>query len=46
MHSFKDTVKEYEELLIKYKDFGYEIFIVPKDSVKKRVDFILSIAKF
>ena len=44
-HSFKDAVKEYEELLVKNKNFGYEIFIVPKDSVEKCVDFILSIAK-
>jgi predicted ATPase len=40
-HSFEDAVKEYEELLIKYKKFGYEVILVPKMEVKKRVDFIL-----
>ena len=40
-HSFKEAVKEYEELLIKYKNFGYKVTILPKLSVEERVDFIL-----
>lgn len=40
-HDFESAKKEFEELLIKYKDFGYETVIIPKVSVKERVDFIL-----
>ena len=41
-HSFDQAVEEYEQLLIKYKKYGYNIVIVPKDRVSKRVDMILS----
>ena len=44
-HSFEDAVQEYEELLIKYKKFGYEVILVPKMEVKKRIDFILAQTK-
>lgn len=40
-HDFESAVKEFDELLIKYKNFGYETVIIPKVSVKERVDFIL-----
>lgn len=40
-HDFELAKKEYEELLIKYKNFGYETVLVPKVSVKERADFIL-----
>lgn len=40
-HDFNEAKKEFEELLIKYKNFGYETVLVPKVSVKERVDFIL-----
>lgn len=40
-HDFESAVKEFEELLIKYKNFGYETVLIPKTSVKERVDFIL-----
>jgi len=40
-HDFESAVKEFNELLIKYKNFGYETVLIPKVSVKERVDFIL-----
>lgn len=40
-HSFESAKKEFEELLIKYKNFGYETVLIPKVSVKERADFIL-----
>jgi predicted ATPase len=40
-HDFESAVKEFDELLIKYKNFGYETVLIPKVSVKERVDFIL-----
>ena len=40
-HSFESAKNEFDELLIKYKDFGYETVLVPKVSVKERADFIL-----
>ena len=41
-HSFKAALKEYEQLLINYKKYGYKIEILPKESVSKRADKILS----
>jgi predicted ATPase len=41
-HDFTSAKKEFEELLIKYKDFGYETVLIPKTSVQERADFILS----
>ena len=40
-HDFESAIKEFDELLIKYKNFGYETVLIPKVSVKERVDFIL-----
>ncbi|MBA3956794.1 MAG: AAA family ATPase [Parachlamydiaceae bacterium] len=40
-HSFESAKKEFDELLIKYKNFGYETVLIPKVSVKERVNFIL-----
>jgi predicted ATPase len=40
-HNFESAKKEFEELLIKYKNFGYETVLIPKIAVKERVDFIL-----
>lgn len=40
-HSFESAKKEFDELLIKYKNFGYETVLIPKISVKERADFIL-----
>lgn len=41
-HSFESAKKEFDELLIKYKKFGYETVLIPKISVKERADFILT----
>ena len=40
-HDFKSAKKEFDELLIKYKNFGYETVLIPKVSVEERADFIL-----
>jgi predicted ATPase len=40
-HDFASAKQEFDELLIKYKHFGYETVLVPKTSVKERADFIL-----
>ena len=40
-HSFESAKNEFDELLIKYKNFGYETILIPKVSVKERADFIL-----
>jgi predicted ATPase len=40
-HDFLSAKKEFDELLIKYKNFGYETVLIPKISVKERADFIL-----
>lgn len=40
-HNFESAKKEFDELLIKYKNFGYETILIPKVSVKERADFIL-----
>src|ERR1700733_1929545 len=40
-HNFESAKKEFDELLIKYKNFGYETVLIPKVSVKERADFIL-----
>ena len=40
-HDFETAVKEFDELIIKYKNFGYEVVLIPKMSVGERADFIL-----
>lgn len=40
-HDFESAKKEFHELLIKYKNFGYETVLIPKLPVKERADFIL-----
>ena len=35
-HNFESAKKEFDELLIKYKHFGYETVLIPKASVKTR----------
>jgi predicted ATPase len=39
-HDFETAKKEFDELLIKYKNFGYETILLPKISIKERADFI------
>ena len=41
-HDFESAKKEFNELIIKYKNFGYETVLIPKISVKERADFILN----
>jgi predicted ATPase len=41
-HSFKDGVKEYNQLLNFYPKQGYKIIEIPKINVKERVKFIIS----
>lgn len=40
-HNFESAKKEYHELLIKYKNLGYETVVIPKMPVNERADFIL-----
>ncbi len=40
-HDFECAKKEFNELLIKYKNFGYKTILIPKKPVKERADFIL-----
>lgn len=40
-HLLSDAVEEYERLLIDYPLLGYEVVIVPKDTVPARADFVL-----
>lgn len=40
-HDFEAAKKEFNALLIKYKNFGYQTILLPKVSVKERADFIL-----
>lgn len=41
-NSYEEALEEYEGILEKYKNFSYEVILVPKVSVKERGDFILS----
>ncbi|MCE2982418.1 MAG: AAA family ATPase [Parachlamydia sp.] len=41
-HDFESAKKEFDELLIKYKKFGYETVLLPKATVEERVSFILN----
>ena|ERR1700683_176475 len=41
-HSYEVAVAEYATLLPAYERLGHEIIVLPKVSVKERVDFILS----
>jgi predicted ATPase len=40
-HDFKTAEREFDELLIKYNNFGYKTILLPKVPVKERADFIL-----
>lgn len=40
-HDFTSAKKEFDELLIKYKNYGYETVLIPKVAVKERANFIL-----
>jgi len=40
-HDFASAKKEFDELLIKYKNLGYETVLIPKMAVKDRANFVL-----
>jgi predicted ATPase len=40
-HSYEVAVAEYETLVPAYEQLGHEVIVLPKTSVKERVDFIL-----
>lgn len=40
-HSFEAAKREFDELVIKYKMYGYETVLIPKASVNERVEFII-----
>ena len=40
-HTFDDAVHEYNSLLKSYKNYGYQVILVPKAPVEERVNFIL-----
>jgi predicted ATPase len=40
-HAFDAAVAEYERLLEAYPALGYEVVVLPKDSVAERADFVL-----
>lgn len=39
-HSFAAAVVEYESLVTVYQDFGYDVVVIPQDTVAARVDFL------
>ena len=40
-HTYEDALAEYVTLLPAYERLGYELALIPKMSVKERVDFVL-----
>lgn len=41
-HDFNAAKKEFDELLIKYKNLGYETVLIPKASIQDRASFVLT----
>ena len=41
-HDLSSAMAEYDRLLAAYPSLGYEAFILPKGSVERRADFVLS----
>ena len=41
-HSLADAVKEYDRLITAYRELDYETIMLPKISVERRADFVLS----
>jgi predicted ATPase len=41
-HDLSSAMAEYDRLLAAYPSLGYEAFILPKESVERRADFVLS----
>jgi len=42
-HDFTAAVAEFDRLFAVYPTLGYDVHLVPKTSVGKRADFVLSI---
>jgi predicted ATPase len=41
MEDFEQTVAAFEMIRKTYRDFGYEVVEIPKDTIERRADFIL-----
>ena len=41
-YSYEDAVKQHIGIVKAYKELGYQIIILPKVTIKERVDFILN----
>ncbi|MCM2473792.1 AAA family ATPase [Rhizobium sp. CG5] len=41
-HAFEDALKNYEGLLHTYRQFGYDLLEVPKETVEMRAEFIIA----
>ena len=41
-NTFEDAINEYNRLMIVYPKYGYQISVIPKITVKDRIDFLLS----
>lgn len=41
-NTFENAINEYNRLMISYPKYGYKISVIPKTTVKERVDFLLS----
>jgi len=42
-HGFQEAEMEFKRLLVAYQDLGYEVQILPKESVQRRADLVLSL---
>lgn len=42
-HSFEDAVEEYNRLLKFYASHDYKVIEIPKDSINKRIEFVISV---
>lgn len=41
-NTFEDAINEYNRLMIMFPKYGYQISVIPKATVKERIDFLLS----
>jgi predicted ATPase len=39
-HGFTDAAAEYERLAVAYSSLGYQVCVLPKDSIESRADFV------
>lgn len=40
-HDLSEATREYERLLIAYRELGYDMLVLPKVGVRERADFVL-----